>query len=155
MASEPYGVVEETARRSGWWARASGRPRTRASRQILRLDASHAGESGAASPMTGHWSFRVDIDAVTAEVTTREPSTVATLRTSCSRRSARRRRASARPFKIIEQTGLRKVFLGGTYPGDPERLTSGTLRRILVIGQGTAAVAGQAGWRRARRTRRR
>ncbi len=48
--------------------------------------------------------------------------------------------------KIVERDGLRRVFLGGrTFsPKVIDRLRSGTLRRVLVIGQGTAAVAGQS-----------
>ena len=75
-------------------------------------------------------------------------STGATSRTSCSRRSPRPRRRSARRSAAARRRRRRGcgVELGDdTLPADAAgRPATGAIRRVIVIGQGTAAVAGQS-----------
>jgi len=150
VASEPYGVVEETARfvrLEGELAAVANNPNSRG--QIFVLDAEHAGElagirrlayDGTELPLT-------EADVVSAEVTTRDidrgdaPHFLLKEITEAPESFRKTLRG-----KIVERDGLRRVFLGGrTFPPHViERLRSGQIRRVLVIGQGTAAVAGQS-----------
>ena len=141
VASEPYGVVEETKR-------------------FIRVDGEHGGEvlsldGGQAGRVEGISRWRYDgveapvgdDDVQIAEVTTRDID-----------------RGAAPHFLLKEITeapnSLRKTLRGRIARGDdgiaravlgesslPEsvrsRLADGSIRRIRVIGQGTAAVAGQ------------
>ena len=75
-------------------------------------------------------------------------STAATTRTSCSRRSPRRPASFRKTLrgKLVEQDGGLVVSLGpDTLPVDlRDGLSDGSIDRVIAIGQGTAAVAGQA-----------
>ena len=148
VASEPYGLVEETHR----YLRLEGEAasgKDGSAGQVVVLDRSGAGTvdgirrlayDGTELPVT-------DDDLATAEITTRDID-----------------RAGAPHFLLKEigeaPTSIRKTLRGkleeqkgrlavrlpeGTLPGVLlERLSTGAIRRILVTGQGTAAIAGQA-----------
>ncbi len=150
VASEPYGVVEETARfvrLEGEVPSVPGNPASRG--QIFVLDSELAGElegvrriayDGTDLPLT-------EADVAVAEVTTRDidrgdaPHFLLKEITEAPESFRKTLRG-----KIVERDGLRRVFLGGrTFPPHVvEKLQSGSIKRVLVIGQGTAAVAGQS-----------
>jgi glucosamine--fructose-6-phosphate aminotransferase (isomerizing) len=141
VASEPYGVVEETAR----YVRMDGEQ----GGEIVALDGACAGEldgivrcayDGSDLPVT-------EADVATAEVTTRD----------INRGDAPHfllKEISEAPFsfaktlrgKIVERDGMLQADVGErALPRDiAERLAAGTITRVRVIGQGTAAVAGQS-----------
>ena len=117
VASEPYGVVKETDR----FIRLDGEH----GGQIVALDASRAGElagirrcgyDGSEQPVT-------DADVSVAEVTTRDID-----------------RGSSPHFLLKEITESPDSF-AKTLRG---KIAAGSIRRVRVIGQGTAAVAGQS-----------
>ena len=141
VASEPYGVVEETDR----FIRVDGEN----GGEVLALDASLAGtlEGIRRWRYDGVETAIGDGDVQTAEVTTRDID-----------------RGAAPHFLLKEineaPTSLRKTLRGRIIRGADgvarvslgeaslptrirERLADGSIRRIRVIGQGTAAVAGQ------------
>ena len=141
VASEPYGVVEETDR----YVRMDGE----AGGEVVVLDAGAAGEvegitrlgyDGAALPVTAG-------DVVTAEVTTRDidrgdaPHFLLKEIGEAPQSLQKTLRA-----KIVERDGLLAAAVGErAMPGwISDRLASGAIRRVRVIGQGTAAVAGQS-----------
>ena len=141
VASEPYGVVEETDR----YVRMDGE----AGGEVVVLDADSAGElggitrigyDGAALPVTAD-------DVVTAEVTTRDidrgdaPHFLLKEIGEAPQSLQKTLRA-----KIVERDGLLAAAVGErALPGwIADRLASGAIRRVRVIGQGTAAVAGQS-----------
>ncbi len=141
VASEPYGVVEETPR----YVRLDGEH----GGQVLALDAALAGTvegmdrrgyDGAAQPVTA-------ADVVTAEVTTRDidrgdfPHFLLKELTESPDSLGKTLRG-----KIVERDGLLRAAVGGrALPADiAARLAAGSITRIRVIGQGTAAVAGQS-----------
>jgi glucosamine--fructose-6-phosphate aminotransferase (isomerizing) len=143
VASEPYGLVEETAR----FVRMDGET-TRG--QVVVLDRAGAGTlagltrrryDGAALPTSDH-------DVTTAAVTTRDID-----------------RGGFPHFLLKEifeaPASFRKTLRGKILPGADDRLTVGLgpetlppdvvaalvghrIRRVLVVGQGTAAVAGRS-----------
>ena len=148
VASEPYGTVEETTqyvRLDGETPLHLDQPNSRG--QVLRLSTSGAGTlkglqkfayDGTSIPLS-------DADVATAEVTTRDID-----------------RGDA-PHFLLKEIGesprsFRKTIRGRTTevdgrlvpdldsatfpPAIAEKLASGTISRIRVIGQGTAAVAG-------------
>ena len=141
VASEPYGVVEETNR----YVRMDGE----AGGEVIALDADRAGElagitrlgyDGAELPVT-------DRDVVVAEVTTRDidrgdaPHFLLKEIGEAPRSLQKTLRA-----KIVERHGLLTAAVGERALPKviADRLASGQIRRIRVIGQGTAAVAGQS-----------
>ncbi len=150
IASEPYGIVEETSRYLRMDGETPGNPQNPgASRgQILCLDRRHAGDltgihriayDGTPLPVT-------DDDLQTAEITTRD----------IDRGKFRHfllKEISEAPLsfqktlrgKIREEHGKPQIELG--YESLPEsvrlRISDGSFHHVLVIGQGTAAVAGQ------------
>jgi glucosamine--fructose-6-phosphate aminotransferase (isomerizing) len=141
VASEPYGVVEETAR----YVRMDGEH----GGEIVVLDGDDAGEldgivrfgyDGSAIPVGAD-------DVVTAEVTTRDinrgdaPHFLLKEISEAPLSFAKTLRG-----KIVERDGALHADVG-TRALPPEvaaRLAAGSIRRIRVIGQGTAAVAGQS-----------
>ena len=148
VASEPYGVVEETNR----YVRLDGEH----GGQVVRLDADAAGTvegivrrgyDGSLQPVT-------DADVAVAEVTTRDidrgdhPHFLLKEISESPDSFAKTLRG-----KIVDVDGrLRAVVGRRALPADiEERLRRGSITRIRVIGQGTAAVAGQSMARRARR----
>lgn len=141
VASEPYGVVEETDR----YVRMDGE----AGGEVVVLDAGAAGEvagitrigyDGAPLPVT-------DDDVTIAEVTTRDidrgeaPHFLLKEIGEAPQSLQKTLRA-----KIIERDGLLTAVVGerALPAAIAERLANGSITRIRVIGQGTAAVAGQS-----------
>jgi len=151
VASEPYGVVEETVSYVRMDGETPANPdNPSASRgQILRLSGSKAGEiegmtrvgyDGTELPVTPS-------DVATAEVTTRDID-----RGDYAHYLFKEITESPRSFrktlrgKLIETDGHLGVVVGeSTMPtAIADKLRSGQITKIYVIGQGTAAVAGQA-----------
>jgi glutamine---fructose-6-phosphate transaminase (isomerizing) len=141
VASEPYGVVEETSR----YVRMDGEH----GGEIVVLDGEHAGEldgivrlgyGGSPRPVSTD-------DVVTAEVTTRDinrgdaPHFLLKEISEAPSSFAKTLRG-----KIVERDGLLHADVGerALPPDVAARLAAGTITRIRVIGQGTAAVAGQS-----------
>ncbi len=141
VASEPYGVVEETDR----YVRLDGEH----GGQIVVLDGLRAGElagirrigyDGADQPVT-------EADVATAEVTTRDidrgssPHYLLKEITESPDSFAKTLRG-----KISERDGRLHAVVGARAlpPSVAERLADGSIRRVRIIGQGTAAVAGQS-----------
>ena len=141
VASEPYGVVEETS-------------------EYVRLDGEHGGEivvvSGdGAGTLDGLRRLAYDgsdlplsdDDVVTAEVTTRDinrgdaPHFLLKEISEAPLSFAKTLRG-----KIIERDGAYVASVGEVAlpPAIAARLADGSITRIRVIGQGTAAVAGQS-----------
>ncbi len=151
VASEPYGVVEEASQ----YVRLDGETPSdldnpEASRgQIVALDATQAGS------LSGIRRFSYDgsvievgaEDLARAEVTTRDIDLGAfphfLLKEISESPASFRKTLRA---KLIERDGSLVVDVGNDALPDAirERLSAGALRRVLVIGQGTAAVAGQS-----------
>jgi glucosamine--fructose-6-phosphate aminotransferase (isomerizing) len=150
VASEPYGVVEETAR----FVRVDGETPARADEpqsrgQIFVLDADAAGElagmrrmayDGTELPLSAG-------DVVTAEVTTRDidrgDAPHFLLKEIGEAPDSLRKTLRG---KISERDGVLRAFLGGKVlpPDLRAALESRAITRICVIGQGTAAVAGSS-----------
>ena len=147
VASEPYGVVEET-----WnYLRVDGEtPSPSGSRgQVFVLDASHAGElagvqrlayDGSDLPITAD-------DVAVAQVTTRDidrgDAPHFLLKEITEAPSSFRKTLRG---KIAERDGMLHSVVGdGALPTDiAARLASGEITKVRVIGQGTAAVAGRS-----------
>jgi glucosamine--fructose-6-phosphate aminotransferase (isomerizing) len=148
VASEPYGVVEETSR----YVRMDGETPSGVDGQpgqVLVLDRKGAGEvtgirrlayDGTELPLG-------DDEVATASITTRDidrgefPHFLLKEITEAPQSLRKTLRG-----KLVERDGLTQVAVGEeTLPADvAARLTDGSITRVLVIGQGTAAVAGQA-----------
>jgi glutamine---fructose-6-phosphate transaminase (isomerizing) len=152
VASEPYGLVEETAtylRMDGETPADPQRPgATRG--QIVTLDAHEAGDlagirrfayDGTELPVSGD-------ELQHAEITTRDIDRGASPHyllkeiseaPASFRKTLRGRIAAAADGRLTVDVGRESL-------PDPvrARLSDGTLRRVVVIGQGTAAVAGQS-----------
>jgi glucosamine--fructose-6-phosphate aminotransferase (isomerizing) len=143
VASEPYGLVEETDR----YIRLDGE----SSRgEVVILDRARAGTlagvsrrryNGAETPVT-------DVDVVTAEITTRDVDRRGfdhfLLKEITEAPDSFRKTLRGRI--VAGADGALSVRLGeDTIPANlATAIADGTVRRIVVIGQGTAAVAGQA-----------
>ncbi len=149
VASEPYGLVEETDR----YLRVDGETPSdpanpTASRgQVLRLSADLAGTADG----IGRWSYDgtelpvSEVDLARAEITTRDidrgnfPHYL--LKEITDSPSSFRKTLRG---KLVERDGNLEVVLGdSTIPADVrDGLRSGRIDKIAVIGQGTAAAAG-------------
>ena len=150
VASEPYGVVEETAR----FVRLDGESPAHADQpasrgQILVLDGSRAGElSGMRRLAYDGTELPIATEEVaTAQVTTRDIDRGAYphfLLKEISEAPLSFRKTLR--GKIVENDGLLRAALGArTIPQSVvDGLRSGRIRNVRVIGQGTAAVAGQS-----------
>ncbi|MEP6661305.1 MAG: SIS domain-containing protein [Acidimicrobiales bacterium] len=151
VASEPYGLVEETTTYLRMDGETPARPEQPSSSrgQVVLLDAAHAGE------LLGIERFGYDAtplpvseaEFVTAEITTRDID-----------------RGEAPHFLLKEITeapeSLRKTLRGRIRENDgvlsadvgaralpvvvADNFRSGAIKRVIVIGQGTAAIAGRA-----------
>ena len=140
-ASEPYGVVEETRR----YVRMDGE----SGGEILLLDGEHAGELAGLRRLGYDGIERpiADDEIVTSEVTTRDID-----RGDAPHFLLKEIGEAPRSFqktlrsKIVERDGRLAAEIGerALPPDVAKRLASGSIRRIRVIGQGTAAVAGQS-----------
>ena len=141
VASEPYGVVEETSR----YVRMDGE----SGGEIVVLDGAGAGELDAIVRLAYDGGERplTESDVVTAEVTTRDidrgdsPHFLLKEISEAPNSFAKTLRG-----KIVERDGNLHAVVGDrALPADiAARLTDGSIERIRVIGQGTAAVAGQS-----------
>jgi glucosamine--fructose-6-phosphate aminotransferase (isomerizing) len=141
VASEPYGLVEETCR----YVRMDGE----AGGEIIVLDGDRAGELAGIRRL-GYDGTDLpvgDDDVAVAEVTTRDidrgsaPHFLLKEISEAPNSFARTLRG-----KIVERDGsLRAVVGDRALPrAIAERLADGSITRVRVIGQGTAAVAGQS-----------
>ena len=151
VASEPYGLVEETSTfvRMDGETPADPERATATRGQVVVLDAVHAGElegvhriafDGTPLPVA-------ESDLQHAEITTRDIDRGAFphfLLKEISEAPASFRKTLR--GKVIERDGRLAVTLGpDTLPDSlRERLRRGSIRRVAVIGQGTAAIAGQS-----------
>jgi glucosamine--fructose-6-phosphate aminotransferase (isomerizing) len=141
VASEPYGVVEETNR----YLRLDGEQ----GGEIVVLHADTAGEPGGVRRLRydGADLPVAESEITTAEVTTRDidrgeaPHFLLKEIGEAPQSLQKTLRA-----KIVERDGLLRAVVGdrALLPSIAERLSDGRITRIRVIGQGTAAVAGQS-----------
>ena len=146
VASEPYGVVEETDR----FVRLDGEH----GGQVIALDARLAGTldglerlgyDGAPQPVSA-------ADIVRAEVTTRDidrgdaPHFLLKEITESPESLAKTLRGRIHERIDADGAQRRHAVVGprALPPAIAQRLAAGTIRRVRVIGQGTAAVAGQS-----------
>jgi glucosamine--fructose-6-phosphate aminotransferase (isomerizing) len=143
VASEPYGLVEETDR----YVRMDGE---KTQGQVVVLDRAHAGEvtalkryryDGAELPVS-------EGDVTTAEITTRDVDRGGfqhfllkelTEAPASFRKTLRGRIVAAEDGKLSVRLGPETMA-----PSLVSAIAEGNVDRIVVIGQGTAAVAGQA-----------
>jgi glucosamine--fructose-6-phosphate aminotransferase (isomerizing) len=148
VASEPYGVVEETAR----YVRMDGEaPSGRDGQpgQVLVLDREGAGDLGGIRRLAydGTELPLEESEVATASITTRDIDrgefTHFLLKEISEAPQSLRKTLRG---KLVERDGLTRVAVGEeTLPADiAARLAGGSITRVLVIGQGTAAVAGQS-----------
>jgi glucosamine--fructose-6-phosphate aminotransferase (isomerizing) len=151
VASEPYGLVEETATYLRMDGETPADPeRASATRgQVVILDAARAGTlagvrrfafDGTPLPVT-------EGELQHAEITTRDIDRgdyPHFLLKEISEAPASFRKTLR--GKVVERDGRLSVTLGADTLPDAlrERLRQGTIRRVVVIGQGTAAIAGQS-----------
>jgi glutamine---fructose-6-phosphate transaminase (isomerizing) len=150
VASEPYGLVEETARYVRLDGETPSNPDNPASTgQVVALDGRRAGEVGGILRMAYDGTV-VPVDEseiVTATITTRDidrgefPHYL--LKEIHEAPASFRKTLRGR---IREREGRLTVTLGrDTLPDEAvARLADGRIRHVTVIGQGTAAVAGQS-----------
>jgi glucosamine--fructose-6-phosphate aminotransferase (isomerizing) len=150
VASEPYGVVEETARyvrMDGDTAADPGDPATRG--QVVRLHGARAGSLEGVE----RWAYNGqplpvgEGDVDTAQITTRDIDRgdhPHFLLKEISEAPASFRKTLR--GKLVERDGRLEVVLGEDVVPAPlaRALGDGTIRRVLAIGQGTAAVASRA-----------
>jgi glucosamine--fructose-6-phosphate aminotransferase (isomerizing) len=151
VASEPYGVIEMTPRylRMDGETPANADNPTASRGQIVALDGRRAGTlagitrlayDGTPLPVT-------EADVAEAQITTRDIDRGAfphyLLKEITESPGSFRKTLRG---KVVERDGAPAVVLGpDTLPDDVRSaLRSGAIRRVVVIGQGTAAVAGQA-----------
>ncbi len=150
VASEPYGLVEVTdryVRLDGETPAHADQPLSRG--QVVRLPVDRAGElegivrvayDGTPLPLA-------EADVVTAEITTRDID-----RGSAPHFLLKEIQEAPESFRktlrgrIVERDGRLHAAVGDRAmpPFLAERLANGSIRRVLCIGQGTAAVAAQA-----------
>ena len=147
VASEPYGVVEETSR----YVRVDGETLSESGSrgQVFVLDGTHAGElagvrrlayDGSEIPVT-------ERDVSVAQVTTRDidrgdhPHFLLKEITEAPGSFRKTLRG-----KIVDRDGMLRALVGDrSLPADiAARLASRAISKIRVIGQGTAAVAGRS-----------
>ncbi|MSV82416.1 MAG: SIS domain-containing protein, partial [Actinobacteria bacterium] len=150
VASEPYGIVEETAR----FVRLDGESPAHADQpasrgQILVLDGARAGDLAGLRRIAYDGSELpiAESEVAIAEVTTRDIDRGAYphfLLKEISEAPLSFRKTLR--GKIVEHDGLLRAALGArTIPQSVvDGLRSGRIRSVRVIGQGTAAVAGQS-----------
>ncbi len=145
VASEPYGVVEETTR----YLRVDGEtPSPTGSRgQVFVLDGAHAGElQGVRRVAYAGTDLPVDpSEVVTAQVTTRDidrgDAPHFLLKEITEAPNSFRKTLRGRIAETAQ--GLRAELGERTLPADiAARLANGKLSKVRVIGQGTAYVAG-------------
>jgi len=148
VASEPYGLVEETPR----YLRLEGEAasgRDGSAGQVVVLDRTAAGSVGGIRRLAydGTELPVTDGDIATAEITTRDIDRAGAPHFLLKEigEAPQSIRKTLRG-KLEEHKGLLAVRLpeGTLPPVLLERLQAGTVKRIITTGQGTAAIAGQA-----------
>ncbi len=151
VTSEPYGLIEETDR----YLRLDGETPADAARasatrgQIVRLDTANAGSvEGIMRTAFDGTALPVDADEIVeAEITTRDIDRGAfphfLLKEISEAPGSFRKTLRGR---IAEVDGLLRVVLGpDVLPADLlERVRDGRITRVVAVGQGTAAIAGQS-----------
>ncbi len=152
VASEPYGLVEETStylRMDGDTPADPERAAAATRGQVVVLDAAHAGTLAGieryafdGTPLPVH-----DDELQHAEITTRDIDRgdfPHFLLKEISEAPASFRKTLR--GKVVERDGRLAVTLGTDTLSDAlrARLRDGSIRRVVVIGQGTAAIAGQS-----------
>ncbi|MGI9645347.1 MAG: SIS domain-containing protein [Ilumatobacteraceae bacterium] len=141
VASEPYGVVEETPE----YVRMDGEQ----GGEVIVLDGAHGGELAGITRL-GYDGAPVPVsvdDIVRAEVTTRDIDRGDAPHFLLKEISeAPNSFATTLRGKIVEDDGLLVAAVGerALPPAIAARLADGSITRVRVIGQGTAAVAGQS-----------
>jgi glucosamine--fructose-6-phosphate aminotransferase (isomerizing) len=145
VASEPYGLVEVTSRYVRLDGEAAGPDGSQG--QIVVVDRARAGSIDGVTRLTyGGRDMPVhDGDVHTAEITTRDIDRAGYRHfllkelTEASQSVRKTLRG-----KVVDHDGRLTVVLGDDTlpPSLRARLAAGEIRRVLVIGQGTAAVAG-------------
>jgi glucosamine--fructose-6-phosphate aminotransferase (isomerizing) len=151
VASEPYGVVEETNRYLRMDGETPSDPDnpTGSRGQVVELRADGRGglEGVRRFSFDGSELPVLDGDLVTAQVTTRDIDRGAFPHYLLKEitHSPRSFRTTLRG-RLVEQEGVLRVNLGEeTLPARlAGRVREGRIQRILVVGQGTAAIAGQS-----------
>ena len=147
VASEPYGVVEETAR----YVRVDGEsPSTSGSRgQVFVLDGTMAGDLAGVHRMAYDGSDLpiAEREVVTAQVTTRDIDRGSAphflLKEITEAPESFRKTLRGRIVDTV--TGLRAELGERAFPaGIAARLANGEIQKVRVIGQGTAFVAGSS-----------
>jgi len=142
VASEPYGLVEETSRYMRMDGEATGG-------QVVILDAKGAGTiEGVRRLAYDGTALPVGLDEVSqSEITTRDidRSGFAHFLLKEITEAPQSFRKTLRG-KVVERDGRLAVSLGEEVLPDRvrDRLASREIQRVLVIGQGTAAIAGQS-----------
>ncbi|MCU1460740.1 MAG: glucosamine 6-phosphate synthetase, contains amidotransferase and phosphosugar isomerase domain [Acidimicrobiales bacterium] len=142
VASEPYGLVEETSR----YLRMDGET---TGGQVVVLDGAAAGTIAGISRLAydGTALPVADEEIVAAEITTRDID-----RAGFSHFLLKEITEAPQSFrktlrgKVVDAAGGLTVVLGDETlpPAVRERLRTGRITRVVAIGQGTAAVAGQS-----------
>ena len=148
VASEPYGVVEETMHYVRMDGEALADPDNPMSRgQVLVLDGDRAGTIEGITGLSYLGERLPSIDVITAEVTTRDIDR-GDHRHFLSKEIAEAPLSFRKTLrgKIGERDGMLRATLDETVLplSVLDRLASGAIRRIRVIGQGTAAIAGMS-----------
>ena len=141
VASEPYGVVEETDRYLRMEGESGG--------EVIVLDRAAAGDLSGVSRLdySGRRTEVVATDLQVAEITTRDidrgDAPHFLLKEITEAPDSLRKTLRGR---VVESDGRLRAVLGDrSLPvGIAARLAEGSIRRVRVIGQGTAAVAGQS-----------
>ncbi len=150
VASEPYGVVEETldyVRMDGEALADINNPSSRG--QVVALSAANAGELSGIE-LVAYDGRRIDLTAekvLTAEITTRDIN-----RGEHKHFLAKEIAEAPESFRktirgrIVENNGVLTTDLGEKVLPQSicDQLAAGAITKVRVIGQGTAAVAGQA-----------
>ena len=142
VASEPYGLVEETSRYIRMDGEGTGG-------EVIVLHRAQAGDRSGVTRVSygGAEEPTADADVVVAEITTRDidrggyPHFLLKEITEAPRSFRKTLRG-----RVVERNGVLGVDLGpdALTPAVVDRLASGTIRRVVVIGQGTAAVAARS-----------
>ncbi len=150
VASEPYGVVEETLNYVRMDGEALGDPNNPSSRgQVATLSVADAGELDGII-LQSYDGSKIALsasDVLTAEITTRDINR-GEHKHFLSKEIAEAPQSFSKTLRgrIVEKNGLLVAELGeSALPKSVrDRLASGSITKVRVIGQGTAAIAGQA-----------
>lgn len=150
VASEPYGVVEETQRYVRMDGESLAHPDRPSSRgQVMLLDANQAGDESGVTLMAYDGTVLTlgDHNIVTAEVTTRDIDR-GEHRHFLAKEISEAPRSFSKTLRgrIVETDRLlRVVFDEAQLPRSiVDEIANGSITRVRVIGQGTAAIAGRS-----------